>query len=144
MIAASVRPVSGLPMRRVLVLGDDTRAFLATVRSLGRQGIEVHAVPTDDQSPALRSRYVAERHFVPRHADGAQAWIAAVDGLLTRVPFDLVIPCTDQWLVPLHANRERFEAKCRLAIPAAEHIDLLFDKHRTRQLALSLGVPVAP
>src|SRR6185437_6838800 len=95
--AASARRVSGLPMRRVLVLGDDTRAFLATVRSLGRQGIEVHAAPTDDRSPALRSRYIAERHFIPRHADDTAAWAAAIDSLLSRIPFDLVMPCTDQW-----------------------------------------------
>jgi len=31
--------------RKALVLGDDTRSFLTIVRSLGRQGIEVHAAP---------------------------------------------------------------------------------------------------
>ena len=48
----------------VLVMGDDTRGFLATVRSLGRQGIEVHAAPADFRSPALASRYVQGG---PRH-----------------------------------------------------------------------------
>ncbi len=41
------------PVGRALVMGDDTRGFLATVRSLGRQGIEVHAAPFDFRSPAL-------------------------------------------------------------------------------------------
>ena len=32
---------------KVLVIGDDMRSFLATVRSLGRQGLEVHVAPYD-------------------------------------------------------------------------------------------------
>ena len=40
---------------KVLVLGDDMRIFLSIVRSLGRAGKEVHAVPLNWQSPALNS-----------------------------------------------------------------------------------------
>ena len=46
--------------RKALVIGEDTRSFLATVRSLGRGGIEVHAAPFTFQSPALRSRYISK------------------------------------------------------------------------------------
>ena len=38
---------------KALVMGDATRGFLATVRSLGRKGIEVHAAPFDFRAPAL-------------------------------------------------------------------------------------------
>ena len=54
---------------RVLVFGDDMRIFLAVVRSLGRSGKEVHAVPFNWHAPALKSRYIAAIHQVPRYSD---------------------------------------------------------------------------
>ena len=51
---------------RVLVFGDDMRIFLAVVRSLGRSGKEVHAVPFTADSPALTSKYISAIHHVPR------------------------------------------------------------------------------
>jgi hypothetical protein len=47
---------------RVLVLGSDTRSFLAVVRSLGRAGLEVHVAWCPLQSASLRSRYIAAIH----------------------------------------------------------------------------------
>lgn len=43
---------------KVLVLGHDTGAFLAVIRSLGRGGVEVHVAWHDRQGPASRSRYI--------------------------------------------------------------------------------------
>ena len=56
---------------KVLVLGDDTRSFLATVRSLGRQGVAVHVAPANFRSPALLSRYIAA---VPDQPPGTLGW----------------------------------------------------------------------
>ena len=50
---------------RVLVLGSDTRSFLAVVRSLGRAGIEVHVAWCPADAPALGSRYVHTVHSLP-------------------------------------------------------------------------------
>lgn len=57
-------------MEKVLVIGDDMRSFLATVRSLGRQGLQVHAAPYDMSSPALTSRYIQQVHPLPFYLDG--------------------------------------------------------------------------
>ena len=67
---------------KVLVIGDDTRSFLSTVRSLGRQGIEVHAAPFDFRSPALASRYIRATHFLPYYLDGGLEWLDAMRRLL--------------------------------------------------------------
>jgi predicted ATP-grasp superfamily ATP-dependent carboligase len=126
---------------RVLVFGDDTRAFLAVVRSLGRHGVEVHAAPFNPDAPALRSRHVAQVHILPRY-DGSDTWIAALIDLTRRIPFDLLVPCDDRSLLCLDAYRHRL-APLRLAIPGRYAIDVLFDKHHTRQLAQKLGVHTA-
>ena len=129
--------------RKALVIGDDTRSFLATVRSLGRGGIEVHAAPFTFQSPALRSRYIAKTHWLPYYLGDGSEWLRALDDLVERERFAFIIPCDERALLPLHHHRERFAARTKLAIPDIHGVEVLFDKHRTRELARSLGIPVA-
>ena len=129
---------------KVLVLGDDTRSFLATVRSLGRQGIAVHVAPNNFRSPALQSRYIAATHELPPWiADGAD-WMHAMEAVLRAECFNLVIPCNETSLLPLQRFRAQFEPLARLAIPDDHAIAVLFDKFATRELARQAGVPVAP
>ncbi len=129
---------------RALVLGDDTRGFLATVRSLGRHGIEVHAAPANFRAPALRSRYISAVHRLPCWSGDGSAWLDAMTRLLTENRFDAVFPCNETSLLPLHAARARFSRLTALAMPDEEAVRVLFDKHATRLLAASLAIPVAP
>jgi protein-tyrosine-phosphatase/predicted ATP-grasp superfamily ATP-dependent carboligase len=126
------------------VLGDDTRSFLAIVRSLGRAGIAVHAAPADFRSPALRSKYIAAMHRLPPYLGDGATWCAVVGELLRRESFDLVIPCDERTLLPFDRHRASFEGLARLALPGPEAIEILFDKQRTRQLAAAQAVPLAP
>jgi len=127
----------------VLVLGDDTRGFLATVRSLGRRGINVHAAPANFRSPALRSRYITAIHGIPPWMGDGTEWLTAMLRLLRTTHFDLVIPCDETALLPLQRCRAELEGCTRLAIPDDHAIAVLFDKHETRELARRAGVPVA-
>ncbi len=129
--------------RKALVIGDDTRSFLATVRSLGRGGVEVHAAPFTFQSSALRSRYIKKTHWVPHYLGDGSEWLEAIDDLLNREQFAAVIPCDERSLLPLHHHRERFSTRTRLAIPDPRSLDVFFDKNNTRELAKSLGIPVS-
>jgi len=128
---------------KVLVLGDDTRSFLAIVRSLGRRGITVHVAPSNFRSPALRSRYVTAIHDLPPWMEDGAEWLVAIETLLRSARFDLVIPCTEVTLLPLQRHRERLSALTGLAIPDDQAIAVLFDKYETRNLAGRVGVPVA-
>jgi protein-tyrosine-phosphatase/predicted ATP-grasp superfamily ATP-dependent carboligase len=128
---------------KVLVLGDDTRSFLSVVRSLGRHGVRVHAAPANFRSPALRSRYIsAIRDLPPWMADGGD-WLAAIAALLRAERYDLVIPCNETTLLPLQRHRAMLSQFAKLAIPDDRVIDVLFDKHATRELAQRIGVPIA-
>ncbi|HXP12193.1 MAG TPA: hypothetical protein VN795_00910, partial [Stellaceae bacterium] len=93
--------------RKVLVIGDDTRSFLATVRSLAKRGIEVHAAPFDFRAPALKSRYVARIRYLPYYLGDGTEWLAAAEKLFRRERYDLVIPCDERTLLPLHHHRDR-------------------------------------
>lgn len=136
--------MTGKSAERVLVFGDDMRIFLAVVRSLGRAGKIVHAVPFNWHSPALKSKYIHAIHRVPRYSDDPVGWRSAVLDLLRDNAFDLVLPCCDdRSILPFHIHRENFSAY-RVAIPNPESIDLLFDKQRTRELCITLGIPTVP
>jgi len=69
--------------------------------------------------------------------------VSSLEELVRKENYDLVIPCSDRMLLPLHHNRHRFVGLTRLAIPATDHTDILFDKLRTRELAASLGINLA-
>jgi len=66
-----------------------------------------------------------------------------MDGLLRAEEFDLVIPCNELTLLPLRQHRDHFQALTRLALPDDHSIEVLFDKHQTRELACSVGGRVA-
>jgi predicted ATP-grasp superfamily ATP-dependent carboligase/protein-tyrosine-phosphatase len=136
-----MRP-SGPTGRKVLVLGDDTRAFLSVVRSLGRAGIEVHVAWFRDGAPALRSRYISKPHHLPAYRPGRDEWKNALAGLMRTERFELVVPCDDQRGLPLAAHRAELERCGRIWVPSSDALDVLADKHRTIELAESLGVPV--
>jgi predicted ATP-grasp superfamily ATP-dependent carboligase len=126
---------------RVLVVGDDMRIFLAVVRSLGRAGKEVHAAPFNWHAPALRSKYISTVHRLPRYSDDPIAWRASISDVLRSHRFDLVVPCCDRAILPLHLHRDEL-AGFPIAIPNPAAMSLLFDKERTRQLCTELAIPV--
>ncbi len=138
------RPTTRPTLRKALVLGDDTRSFLAMVRALGRAGFAVHAAPLDFTSPALRSRYLTATHYLPLWSGDGTAWRDALEALLRAENFDIVIPCAETGLLPLAAERARFGALACLAIPDDAAIAALFDKGATRDLAAAHGVAIAP
>ncbi len=129
---------------KVLVLGDDTRSFLASVRSLGRAGLTVHVAPANFRSPSLASRYIAAIHDLPPWMRDGGDWLAAMRALLATEGYDLVIPCNETTLLPLARHRAELAPLARLAIPEDAAIDALFDKQATRALAERLGIPIAP
>jgi len=127
---------------KVLVLGQDTRAFLTVIRSLGRRGVRVHVgwhLPT---SVAVRSRYVSKVHDIPRYLPGDDRWKDSMTSVLKHERFDLVIPCNDGAMYPIQAHREEFEQFARLAIPKNDAFRIAFSKFRTVDLARSLDIPV--
>jgi predicted ATP-grasp superfamily ATP-dependent carboligase/protein-tyrosine-phosphatase len=127
---------------RVLLLGDDLRAFLAIARSLGRRGVEVHAAPSDFSSPALRSRYIAAAHRLPPYPLDPQAWESALARLIADYGFRKVIPTSDSGLFMLRHHAEALGRE-RIGIANEAALEIFSDKANTRALAESHGVAVA-
>lgn len=127
-------------IRKVLVLGSDTRSFLTVIRSLGRCGVEVHTAWADPDSPALRSRYVRATHHLDRPNRDGSDWEEQLVTLLREEMFDLVIPCNDRCAIPLQENRQRWEQH-PVYLLNAEAYRVSFDKALTGELVRTLGIP---
>ncbi|WP_167737510.1 arsenate reductase/protein-tyrosine-phosphatase family protein [Sphingomonas parva] len=128
---------------RALVIGDDTRSFLAVVRSLGRAGWEVDAAPFDFSSAALRSHYLRRIHRLPPHSLSAERWVERLRALIETEHYDLILPCDDRGLIPLQGHAGEL-GDVPLALPNDEAMAVFFDKDETRRLAAALDIPVAP
>jgi protein-tyrosine-phosphatase/predicted ATP-grasp superfamily ATP-dependent carboligase len=128
---------------KVLILGKEDRAFLAVVRSFGRQGARVHLAWTPPDALARHSKYVAHVHDdVPPYSPDDDAWKGAFIALCERERFDLVIPTNDATIIPLQAHRAELEPHARLYLVPDEAFEIVFDKGKTYALAESVGVPL--
>jgi len=127
---------------RVLLLGDDLRAFLAIARSLGRRGVEVHAAPSDFSSPALKSRYIAAAHRLPPYPLDPEKWESALARLIADHGFCKVVPTSDSGLFMLRHHAEALGRE-RIGIANEAALAIFSDKANTRALAESHGVQVA-
>ncbi len=127
---------------RVLVLGDDNRSCLAVVRSLGRAGLEVWLGTEMPDSIVPRSRYVRRTVRLPSTATRVEDWVSELRALLEAERFDLVIPTSDNSLVPIATRRAVFEPLARLAIPDETGFEGSYSKDKTFARASRLGVPI--
>ncbi|HET9640306.1 MAG TPA: ATP-grasp domain-containing protein [Allosphingosinicella sp.] len=127
---------------RVLLLGDDLRAFLAIARSLGRRGVEVHAAPSDFSSPALKSRYIVAAHRLPPYPLDPGKWESALARLIADHGFRKLVPTSDSGLFMLRHHAEALGRE-RIGIANEAALVLFSDKANTRALAERHGVKVA-
>ena len=134
----------GCATSRILVLGEDTRAFLAAIRSLGRAGLEVHVAWCPWNSAALKSKYIRQVHPLPAFRSDDRSWLDAFNCLCDEYQFELILPCTDGTMLPLHLHRGELTLRERICVPAEPAYEAFCNKDATYSLASRLGVPVPP
>lgn len=127
---------------RVLVTDGDSRAALATTRSLGRQGHRVHVGGATDDTLAGASRYCAGTFVYPDPARDADGFLAAIAAAATALPADVVLPMTEITTLLLARHRAALPPHCSLPFAGAAAIEAASDKSRIVALARELGVPV--
>lgn len=128
-------------MSRVLVTDAGRGSGIATIRSLGRNGIEVVAADTSSRSPAFVSRYVQQKVVYPSPDTEPDAAIEALVSATRDHQVDLVVPVGETLVTLLTSARDRFPASTVLALAEAEALDLARDKRATVELAERLGIP---
>lgn len=129
------------PLSKVLVLGMSVTG-LATVRLLGRAGIDCWGFDFEDNLPGYRSRYC---HLLPRLSPDAkdQEVLVALleyDGWATDLP--LLLPTSDRFVWFIHRFRTQLASRFRLILPDSRVLEDLIDKFRFTERAAELNLPV--
>lgn len=126
----------------VLVTDAERGSAVAIIRSLGRRGWNVVAAASDRLVPGFYSGYASATVRYPAPLVDPDGAIDALIDAAGRHAVDLLIPVTDEIILPLAVARDRLPPGCRVAMPDAAALDAVVDKVATLELARSLGVPV--
>jgi predicted ATP-grasp superfamily ATP-dependent carboligase len=143
-VDALERPTAGSSTRRppcVLVTDAGRGSAIAIIRSLGKRGMRIVAADADPKSPGFRSRYTAERLLYPPPTERPDEAASALLGAATALGVDLVIPVSDEVILPLSAARGQFSGVCELALAEPEALAAARNKLATLELADRTGVP---
>ncbi len=128
----------------MLVLGEDSRSFLSTIRSFGRAGLSVDVGWARPGLPAMASRYIDRSVEIAPYRTGESRWRDDLNRLMAERDYDFVIGCHDAQVLPLQHHRAGLDAVERYALMSPEAFAVAFSKAATHALAESLGVPVPP
>lgn len=131
-------------MKKVLLLSQDydNRSFLSIVRSLGKQNIVIHTTSSNEFSTPVKSRYIKKRIFISSSPNTRNHWRDEFIKLLKKENYTLVIPCDDLSDISLQANKEELSKHAQIYLLNSDTYDIVKNKHKTTQLALSLGIDV--
>lgn len=141
-ITAFMKVVQGLLGREVLVLGDDSRAALACVRSLGRRGVRVVLGTQEQDGVARSSRYVSSVIRLPSNSGNLARWESRLQEIIMLRDFELIIPAAESTFVPIALKRALF-SQGKFALPSTRAFDTSYYKEKTIELARELAVPVS-
>ncbi|GAB4416672.1 MAG: hypothetical protein Kow00106_12360 [Anaerolineae bacterium] len=128
--------------RTVLVTDADRGSALAIIRSLGQRGWRVIAAGGQQDCLGFRSRYAAERLVYPAPWRDPGAMVEVLLEAIRSRGVDLLIPVTDDVLLPLATVRGRLAGLCRVAMPDDAQLTAVADKWQTLTLARELDVPI--
>ncbi|MDQ3866206.1 MAG: ATP-grasp domain-containing protein [Actinomycetota bacterium] len=131
-----------LAAQRVLVTDAGRGSALAIIRALGRRGVYVVAADSDRHSPGFYSRYTAERVRYPEPREQPRSVVSSLLVAAREHRVTLILPVTDDVILPLSSERDRFSDVCRLALPDPAALAAVTDKQATVDLARRHGVPV--
>lgn len=130
------------PASTALVSDAGRGSAISVIRSLGQRGWRVVAASSERIVPGFYSRWTSVRL---RHARPREDPDGAVDALLEALgqyQVSLLVPVTDEIILPMLSRRSELEARCTLALPATAPYLAMRDKWATIELARRLGVPV--
>lgn len=128
--------------RTVLITDAGRGSSIGMIRALGRRGWKVVAGDTKPRSAGFSSRYTAESFVYPSpFVEPADRTAEAILGAAARHDVDLVIPITDDAMLPLAAARDQVPAGLAVAMPEPTALEAVTDKSATMALAADLGIP---
>ena len=123
----------------VLVTDGQERAALAVVRSLGRAGHRVFVCSPAARSLAGASRHALQQARVPDALAAPDAFVAAVQRLLSDWQINVIVPISEAALLALLPERARLTGVC-MPFASSEQFRRICDKETVLQAATEIGI----
>lgn len=127
--------------KTILVTDAERGSALSFVRSVGRAGYRVIATSKLEGALSFRSVSTYDCIETPDPHTQPDQFTAAILDAVERFNVDLIVPITEDSLIPLSEARARFEGKALLAIAESEALATALNKERTLACAAELGIP---
>lgn len=125
-------------MRILIVAADGARGAVTAVRALAHSGAHVGTASPSRGALAARSRASRWHDVVPWPQRSLDDFAEAVNGLVERRRYDIILAGGDDWLFALTAAQDRIDA--RVAHPSFTAVDQALDKLRVHACALEAGL----
>ncbi|MFG2075318.1 carboxylate--amine ligase [Nonomuraea maritima] len=125
-----------------LVLRLDSNMFhhgtLGAIRSLGRAGVEVHALIGSDDEPAARSRYLTRVHPWPHERDVVRSLLQVADDIGRRA---VLLAMDDASAIAVAEHADELAPYYLLPRQEPRLPRVLADKRLLAELCAELGIP---
>lgn len=129
--------------RRVLAIVGDTQVGLWVVRSLARNGLEVHAIVNTGHGQSAHSRYSTSAWLLDNNPS-LPGFADEILQLANQLDVGSIMPVSEGFHNGLISIRDRLDlANIHLFSPSRETFDKATDKDYVHQLCLELNIPVA-
>lgn len=129
-------------MNKVLVTDGRSLASLATIRSFGEKGFEVHCGDDTKNNLSSFSRYVKKRIVYPSPTKQPSQFIDFIIELTKKEKYDMIIPIRDDVTLLLSKNKDQLLKYTRLYLADYDVLRKFRDKGETIKIAQNVDVPV--
>lgn len=124
----------------VFVTDAQMRSSLAAIRSLGKQGLNVTGGEVTRFATSFFSKY-CQNHFVyPSPTKKTDAFITQMNDLVKKEDYDVLMPMTDDTLIPIIKHKKEFSKHTNLPFADYDVIKNALNKAKTIEIALKNDV----
>ena len=125
----------------VLILDAYLRQSLVSIRSLGKRGLRIAALNSNNVPPAFSSLW-CQGGFVCPASEASEEYLDYLEQLIKFTGVKVLIPSSDSTLALLRQSRLRLEKNVCVALSREPALAIAVNKQRTLEVANRLGLSV--
>ncbi len=124
----------------VFVTDAQMRSSLAAIRSLGKQGLNVTGGEVTRFATGFFSKYCQNHFIYPSPVKDTTNFVQQMLGLIQKEKYDVLIPMTDDTLIPIIKHKKEFSKHSILPFADFNIIENALNKAKTIEIALKNDV----
>lgn len=127
--------------KNILVTSGGWQGALSTLQSLGRLGHRIYLLVNSPDIPAVHSKY-CKGFFISPRIEQENEYLDFVHKRLKEIPFDALIPISDQAVALFSRHRDQFQALTKIVLPDINTVNVVANKTNIYRFALKNNIPI--